>query len=89
MNGKTLYISNLPFTATEEELSLKFGKCGRVVSADLVLDAQTGRTKGFAIVQMASGAEALTAIQRLNLTSYDGRLMSVNLARPEDLTSGK
>jgi RNA recognition motif-containing protein len=79
--SRTLYISNLPFSATEEELSVKFGKCGTVVSARIAFDASTGRSKCFAFVEMASGTEALTAIQRLNLTTYDGRLMSVNLTR--------
>jgi RNA recognition motif-containing protein len=87
--GKTLYISNLPLSATEKELLLKFGRCGSVVTAKIMLDAGTGRSKRFGFVEMASGDEALTAIRRLNLTTYDGRLMSVNLARPEDVAAAK
>lgn len=82
--GRTLYISNLPLSATEQELLLKFGRCGSVVAAKIMLDASTGRSKRFGFIEMATGPEALTAIRRLNLTTYDGRLMSVNLARPED-----
>jgi RNA recognition motif-containing protein len=87
MTGRKLYISNLPVSATEEELSCRFGTCGTVVSAQIVLDASTGRSKGFGFVEMASGAQALAAIQRLNLTSYDGRLMSVNYARLREVAS--
>jgi RNA recognition motif-containing protein len=81
---KTLYISNLPSSATEKELALKFGVCGSVVAARIMLDAGTGRSKTFGFVEMGTAAEAMTAIRRLNLTTYDGRLMSVNLAQPED-----
>jgi RNA recognition motif-containing protein len=87
--ARTLYISNLPLSATKEELLLKFGRCGSVVAAKIMLDTSTGRSKRFGFVEMASGAEALTAIRRLNLTTYDGRLMSVNLARPEDVAAAK
>jgi RNA recognition motif-containing protein len=78
-----LYVSNLPFSATETELALKFGNCGVVVATRIVLDTSTGRNKRFGFVEMANRADAMTAIRRLNLTTYDGRLMSVNLARPE------
>jgi len=82
VTGTTLYVSNLPFSATEQELGLKFGGCGSVVTVKLVLDTSTGRSKRFGFVEMASRTEALAAIRLLNLTTYDGRLMSVNLARP-------
>jgi RNA recognition motif-containing protein len=83
----TLYVSNLPVSATEKELMLKFGSCGSVVTATIMLDASTGRSKRFAFVEMANRADALAAIRRLNLTTYDGRLMSVNLARPADASN--
>jgi cold-inducible RNA-binding protein len=84
MSSSTLYVSNLPFSATEDELLMKFEKCGAVVSAKIVLDADSGRSKGFGFIEMASSAEALAAIRRLNLTTYDGRPMSVNFAPSAD-----
>ena len=88
MTASTLYISNLPRSATEEELALKFGRCGTVVSARIVVDTGTGSSKGFGFVEMATRAEALVAVQRLNLTSYDGRLMSVNVAGSKAAAGG-
>ena len=86
MIGTTLYVSNLPLSATEAELVLKFGSCGPVVTAKIMLHTSTGRSKRFGFVEMATRADALTAIRRLNLTTYDGRLMSVNLAQPQAAT---
>ena len=86
MTGTMLYVSNLPSSATETELVLKFGNCGAVVTATIMLDTSTGRSKRYGFVEMATRAGALAAIGRLNLTTYDGRLMSVNLARPEATT---
>lgn len=81
--GTTLYVSNLPLSATEADLVLKFSSCGAVVTARIMLDTSTGRSKRFGFVEMATRADAMTAIRRLNLTTYDGRLMSVNLTQPE------
>jgi RNA recognition motif-containing protein len=86
MTGTLLYVSNLPSSATEAELVLKFGTCGGVVTVRIMLDTSTGRSKRYGFVEMATRADALAAIGRLNLTTYDGRLMSVNLARPEATT---
>jgi RNA recognition motif-containing protein len=82
VTGTMLYVSNLPTSATEGELAQKFGSCGPVVVARIVLDSSTGRAKRFGFVEMANREGALAAIRQLNLTTYDGRLMSVNLARP-------
>jgi RNA recognition motif-containing protein len=79
--SRTLYVGNLPLTVTQEQLEAKFGKCGAVISVYLAIDAITGSSKGFAYVEMASDAAAQTAIDRLNLADYEGRLMSVNKAR--------
>lgn len=89
MTERTLYISNLPPTATEAQLSEMFGRCGTVVSAVITLDASTGRSKRCGFIEMASAVEAMKAIQRLNLTDYDGRLMSVNLANTRDVAASK
>jgi RNA recognition motif-containing protein len=88
MIGTTLYVSNLPASATERELAQKFASYGSVVVARIMLDASTGRSKRFGFVEMANREGALAAIRQLNLTTYDGRLMSVNLARPGNAATG-
>ncbi len=80
--GRKLYVSNLPFSATEQDLSDKFAACGTVKSVKLITDRETGRFKGFGFIEMASDAEAQAAIDSLNGTDYKGRTMKVNEARP-------
>jgi len=80
--GRKLYVSNLPFSATEQDLSDKFAACGTVESVKLITDRDTGRFKGFGFIEMASDAEAQAAIDSLNGTDYKGRTMKVNEARP-------
>ena len=82
--GKKLYVGNLPFSATEEDLTSKFGACGTVESAKLITDRDTGRSKGFGFVEMSSDAEAQAAIDKLNGQDYGGRPMTVNEARPRE-----
>ena len=74
----TLYVSNLPFGATEAQLAAKFGKFGTVVSVRLNRDAATGITRRSGYVEMSTAAEAEQAINWLNLANFDGRVMSVN-----------
>jgi RNA recognition motif-containing protein len=74
----TLYVSNLPFAATEDVLATKFGKFGTVVSVRLNRDAATGITRRSGYVEMSSAAEAERAVHWLNLADFDGRVMSVN-----------
>lgn len=81
--GKKLYVGNLPFSATEEDISAKFSQIGTVESAKLITDRDTGRSKGFGFVEMSSEAEAQAAIDRLNGQDYEGRPMTVNEARPQ------
>jgi RNA recognition motif-containing protein len=76
--SRTLYVGNLPFSATEETLAVKFARCGTVVSVTLVKDPMTGHSKRCGYIEMATQAEAQTAVDRLNLADYEGRLMSVN-----------
>lgn len=76
-----LYIGNLPSSATEADLRQKFGQFGTVLSADIEIDASTGRSKRFAHIEMANMAEAQAAINRLNLTQYDDVVMSVSRVR--------
>ena len=78
--SRTLYVGNLPFSATEETLATKFGRCGTVVSVKLLKDPVTGHSKRCGYIEMASQLEAQTAVDKLNLADYEGRLMSVNAA---------
>ncbi len=79
--GRKLHVGNLPYSATEQDLSDKFAACGTVKSVKLITDRDTGRTRGFGFIEMASGADAQAAIDSLNDTDYEGRPMKVNEAR--------
>jgi len=80
--GKRLYVGNLPYSVTEQDLNEKFGAFGTVESASLITDRDTGRSKGFGFVDMAAESEAQAAIEQLNGTDYDGRPVTVNEAKP-------
>jgi RNA recognition motif-containing protein len=79
---KKLYVGNLSFQTTEDELRQAFGQYGTVSSAQTVMDRETGRSRGFAFVEMSDGADA--AIQALNGAQLDGRTLTVNEARPRE-----
>jgi RNA recognition motif-containing protein len=83
---KKLYVGNLSFDATEEELRHLFEPHGAVESAKLATDRDSGRSRGFGFVEMASDSEAETAISALNGSQVGGRALIVNEARPK--TSG-
>lgn len=84
-----LYVGNLSFDTTENDLQDEFEKFGKVVEAALVMDRQTGRSRGFAFVTMGSAAEGQAAIQALEGKEFQGRPLTVNEARPrEDRPSG-
>ena len=80
--GKKLYVGNLPYSATEQALVEAFSQCGKVESAKIITDRDTGRSKGFAFVEMSSDDEAQSAISKFNGADYEGRSMTVNEARP-------
>lgn len=80
--GKKLYVGNLPFSATEENLNETFAACGTVDSVKIITDRETGRSKGFAFVEMSSDSEAQTAISKYNGADFGGRAMTVNEAKP-------
>ena len=80
--GKKLYVGNLPFSATDESLQEMFAQSGSVTSAKIIMDRDTGRSKGFGFVEMASDDEASDAIQKLNGQSIGGRAITVAEARP-------
>lgn len=78
----TIYVGNLPYSATEEELRTAFAAFGDVNSVNLITDRDSGRSKGFAFVEMAENASADSAIKGLNDTAMDGRNLKVNQAKP-------
>ena len=86
--GKKLYVGNLPYTVTEQTLSDSFGECGTVESANIIIDRDSGRSKGFGFVEMSSDSEAQAAIEKFNGTDLEGRPMKVNEARPRENRGG-
>jgi RNA recognition motif-containing protein len=86
--GRKLYVGNLPFSADQQMLTEKFGQCGTVDSVNLITDRDTGRSRGFAFVEMSTDSEAQKAIQELNGTDCDGRPLTVNEAKPQRKKSG-
>lgn len=83
-----LYVGNLSFRVTSEDLQEHFTTAGEVQSANVVMDRETGRSRGFGFVEMASEDAATNAIAQFNGTEYDGRNMVVNEARPREDRSG-
>jgi RNA recognition motif-containing protein len=84
-----LYVGNLSYSATEQELQELFGQAGTVVSATIIKDRETKRSKGFGFVEMSSQAEAENAIKMFNGFSLSNRELTVNIARPrEERSSG-
>ena len=81
--GRKLYVGNLPYSADQQTLQDTFSQCGTVDSVNLITDRDTGRSKGFAFVEMSSGREAQKAMQELNGSSLDGREIKVNEAKPK------
>lgn len=81
--GKKLYVGNLPYGVTDSQLEQLFSAHGSVQSAQIIMDRDTGRSKGFGFVEMSSSAEAEAAINALNGLEKDGRQMTVNEARPK------
>ena len=80
--GKKLYVGNLPYSATDQILVDTFSQCGTVESAKIIMDRDSGRSKGFGFVEMSTEAEAQDAINKFNGADYDGRPMTVNEAKP-------
>ena len=81
--GNKLYVGNLPFAATEDGLRELFAQAGAVNSATIITDRDTGRSKGFGFVEMSSDSEAADAITKFNGSSFEGRTITVNEARPK------
>lgn len=83
-----LYVGNLSFGVTSEDLQDHFAQAGTVESAKVVEDRDTGRSRGFGFVEMASAEEAQTAIEQFNGQDLDGRNLVVNEARPREEGGG-
>ena len=80
--GNKLYVGNLPYTVRDEDLQQSFGEFGAITSAKVMMERDTGRSKGFGFVEMGSDAEAQAAINGMNGQSLGGRSITVNEARP-------
>lgn len=81
--SKKLYISNLPFSVNDATLNQLFGEIGNVVSAKVITDRDTGRSKGFGFVEMSTEEEATNAIKQINGVELNGRAIGVAEARPQ------
>ncbi len=86
--GKRLYVGNLPYSANEDALRTLFSQYGEVAAVDVVSDRDTGQSRGFGFVEMATDAGAQAAIQGLNGYDMDGRTLKVNEARPRPEGAG-
>lgn len=78
-----IYVGNLSFDASEDDLRTAFSKFGEVTSVNIIKDRETGRSRGFAFVEMTNSEEARKAIEGLNLSEVAGRAINVNEARPK------
>jgi RNA recognition motif-containing protein len=88
MSNTKLFVGNLSFNTTENDLQDKFAAHGTVVEANLMMDRESGRPRGFGFVTMSTPEEAQAAIDALNGASVDGRALTVNVARPREERSG-
>ena len=82
--NKKLYVGNLDYAVTSDQLQEHFGQAGTVVSATVISDRATGRSKGFAFVEMTTEEEIKKAIEMFNDQEFQGRKMIVNEARPQE-----
>jgi cold-inducible RNA-binding protein len=86
--ARKLYVGNLPFNTTDQDLQSLFAGAGTVESVNLMRDMATGRARGFAFVEMATDEEAQQAISLLNERDFGGRNLTVNEARPKTSAGG-
>jgi RNA recognition motif-containing protein len=83
-----LFVGNLSFKTTENDLQDAFAACGTVVETNIMMDRMTGRPRGFAFVTMSTPEEAQKAIEALHGKDFDGRALTVNVARPREERPG-
>lgn len=86
--GKKLYIGNLSYSVDSAQLTDLFGQVGTVDSSNVIMDRETGRSKGFAFVEMSSASEAQASIAKFNGTDMGGRAMNVSEAKPQAPRTG-
>jgi len=86
--SKKLYVGNLAFQTTSQDLQQLFGQAGTVESAQIIEDRDTGQSKGFAFVEMSTEAEAESAIEQFNGKEVAGRMLKVNEAKPRESRGG-
>jgi len=79
-----IYVGNLPYSVTDDELRTAFADFGEVTSANVIMDRMSGRSKGFGFVEMPNSSEAEEAINALNESALNGRNIKVNQARPRE-----
>jgi cold-inducible RNA-binding protein len=87
--GNNLYVGNLAYETTDSDLQSLFGSHGTVQSAQVIMDRNTGHSKGFGFVEMDSGEQAQAAITALNGQEVNGRALTVNEARPREERNGR
>jgi cold-inducible RNA-binding protein len=83
-----LYVGNLSFQTTEQDLNKLFAQCGTVTETNLIMDRETNRPRGFGFVTMSSAAEGQAAIEKFHGQNHDGRDLTVNEAKPMEARSG-
>ncbi len=86
--GRKLYVGNLPYSATEQSLREAFSASGTVDTVSVITDRDTGQSKGFAFIEMATDGEAQAATQAMNGKMLDGRQIKVNEAKPRESRGG-
>jgi len=84
MNGRRLFVGNLPYQTQENELNEHFSQAGTVTAVQMMLDRMTGKSRGFAFVDFASDAEAAKAVEMFHNQEFQGRQLTVNVARPRE-----
>ena len=80
---KKLFVSNLSFRVKDDDLKQVFSQYGEIISAKVITDNQSGRSRGFAFIEMQNDEEAEKAFKELNEAEYDGRTLAVSVARPK------
>ena len=88
MSQNKLYVGNLSFQSTEDDIHEAFSAHGTVTSVNVIMDRDTGRPRGFAFVEMSSDAEAQAAVQALDGRDFGGRNLKVNIAKPRESRGG-
>lgn len=84
MNQNRLFVGNLSYQTVENDLQDYFGQAGAVTSVNLMMDKMTGKSRGFAFVEFSSAADANKAVEDFNNKDFQGRTLTVNIARPRE-----